>query len=1094
MTINQRVSLWRVALVVVALLKASAVFGQTCNPNTASSFTSWSGNGDTVTDTATGLIWQRCAYGQGWNGSTCGGTAFTAAWAAAVTGAPSGWRLPNVKELESIVERQCAAPAMNTAAFPAAPSVNFWSSTPGWAVSFNDGSVLSGQAAGAGMAVRYVQGGNSFAAFDAGPGAATNCSPNVPQDRTAAQLVVNADDTVTDQTTGLTWRRCAEGMTYAGGRCSSVSTYNTYSWQQALAVPAQSGNAGWRVPNVKELESLVDRSCANPAVSGGRFPDQPAVDFWSSTPGWAVSFNDGSVLSGQTYSAAKAVRLVKDGASAAASTTGAGGAGLCTTQAPSDFRLTNWVENADSTLFDSGTGLTWERCVRGQTWSAAVGACTGLPVELSWSNAVLQANVAMYRGRADWRVPNVKELESIVDRRCSSPALNPDLFRGNQETMTWSSTPGWALNMADGSVLSGQAASTTMAVRWVRGGSKSAGFDARFGTVPGAVVAGPDLRNTDIVNPSFLLPSNPGQKLMFITHGWRSSTGDSQSLVDTMNWPLVMLKQACARLLATPSYTGAVSRSQLGVTGACETPQWRVVAFNWAPLAYGGLDRLPHFAYGEAAHLGELVGKEIVKASTKYSFVHLIAHSAGSKLVHEMARVLRLDGVSTPKIHTTFLDAFCPNPSNCDYGSNSDWAEQYFDDHPVIYGENRDTATTLCNAANFNLSNTYLETPSSNPLVLWAARHGWPYQCYVDSASTGAVSDPGFNVACLGKAAGNVGYGLSYVGSGATDVLGFINGRRLSYPKGSLQTQSVLFTFSVQQQACNSSAFAAAVAGVSATVGSAISWINTVVGAGVPSPTSTCASPAFMPPSNAGSTPVTLGTCLTSTIKSAPGLKAADSENLAAWSALTVATGRRTNQLRFSLQFTAPADGVLTVYVDEQQVYRTTHAVRGDGVYDTGFFDVPAMERGAHTVSFRLDALEMAQAAVVVSALQVGAVALCDLDVDGDGAMTVARDGALLLRYLMGFRGEALTAGLGISDLNAAQAITDYVGSAVQFDVFGRSSSAPLATTDGLVLLRLMLGMSDDALLSGIAVPSGALFATSSAVRSNVNGKCGTRF
>ncbi len=329
---------WLRLALCVSVLTAGGALAQTCNPNAASSFTAWSGSGDTVTDSSTGLIWQRCAAGQSFNGGTCIGTANTATWAAAVTGAALGWRLPNVKELESIVERRCATPAMNTATFPASPSVNFWSSTPGWAVSFNDGSALSGQMASTGMAVRYVQGGNAFAAFDAGPGAATNCSPNVPQDRTPAQLVVNADDTVTDQTTGLTWRRCAEGMIYAGGRCSSISTYNTYSWSQALAVPELLGNAGWRVPNVKELESLVDRSCANPAISGGSFPDQPAVDFWSSTPGWAVSFNDGSVLSGQTYSAAKAVRLVKDGASAAESfTTGAGGAGLCTTQAPSDF-------------------------------------------------------------------------------------------------------------------------------------------------------------------------------------------------------------------------------------------------------------------------------------------------------------------------------------------------------------------------------------------------------------------------------------------------------------------------------------------------------------------------------------------------------------------------------------------------------------------------------------------------------------------------------------------------------------------------------------------------------------------------------------
>ena len=81
MTMNLRVSLWRVPLIGLAFLGASAVIAQTCNPNTQSSFTSWTGNGDNVTDTATGLVWQRCAYGQGWNGSTCSGTAFTSAWA-----------------------------------------------------------------------------------------------------------------------------------------------------------------------------------------------------------------------------------------------------------------------------------------------------------------------------------------------------------------------------------------------------------------------------------------------------------------------------------------------------------------------------------------------------------------------------------------------------------------------------------------------------------------------------------------------------------------------------------------------------------------------------------------------------------------------------------------------------------------------------------------------------------------------------------------------------------------------------------------------------------------------------------------------------
>ena len=124
--------------------------------------------------------------------------------------------------------------------------------------------------------------------------------------------------------------------------------------------------------------------------------------------------------------------------------------------------------------------------------------------------------------------------------------------------------------------------------------------------------------------------------------------------------------------------------------------------------------------------------------------------------------------------------------------------------------------------------------------------------------------------------------------------------------------------------------------------------------------------------------------------------------------------------------------------------------------------------------------------------MQLAGTAVCDLD--GDGATTLPRDGVLLLRYLMGFRDSALTAGLGIPDANAAQAIADYVGTAAQYDVFGRSPGTPSATLDGSVLLRLMTGSADDALLNGVAPPAAAPFATSAAVRANVNNKCGTRF
>ena len=835
-------SLKQWAVVFVGTLLFGMASAQTCNSNIVSSFTSWSGNGSTLTDNTTGLIWQRCASGQSWTGSSCAGTATTSAWAAAVSGAPAGWRLPNVKELESMVERRCASPAVDAGAFPGMPSVSFWSSTPGWAVSFSDGSVGSGQNVATAMAVRYVQGGNAASDFDAGPGVSTSCVGNVPLDRVVSQLVVNVDDTVTDQTTRLTWRRCAEGMTFGAGRCTT-GTLASLNWQQATELSLVPANAvdGWRVPNVKELESLVDRSCANPAVNGGRFPDQPAVDFWSSTPGWAVSLNDGSVLSGQTLANAKAVRMVKGGAGATAYTPGSAGSGACTTQAPADFKRREWVENTDQTLYDARTGLTWDRCVLGQSWSTAANGCVGTPETLSWSAAHFRANGAIFLSSNGWRVPNVKELESIVDRRCALPALNPEFFRGNKETLTWSSTPGWAVNMADGSVVSGQSATFGMSVRLVRGGKDASAFDAAKGQVPGAVLGGPPLGVTEVAaNIALLAPTAANQRLIFVTHGWNA---------DSSTWASEMTRILCIRLGATVNSGLLATSGQSGVSHYCQTPQWRVVAYNWKGLAFDGLDKLPWHALSNARDIGERLGKAINSAGTRYEFVHLMGHSAGSNLIHEFGRQLKLADANTPKIQATFLDAFCGYSDRCDYGFWSDWAESYYDNHEVFPGEGTQTRMNLCNASNFDLSRTYplAEEPGylailadgvfSGPIGVSAAtvrawgsvlqaRHAWPYRYYVGSAAVGVTPAQDFNMTCLKQQAGSPGFGLSYFSYPGTPSA-FINARKAStaYPNGpygSLFTQGDDGGFGGQSAVCGAGNSGPILSTLSA-VGSAVS-------------------------------------------------------------------------------------------------------------------------------------------------------------------------------------------------------------------------------------------------------------------------------
>lgn len=113
-------------------------------------FTAINGGGE-VKDTVTGLIWQRCAIGQVWNQNTCSAPieAKTFTWHEALKEAKAlgnGYRLPNIRELHSIVEPRCHKPSINSTVFPNTVSGTFWSSTPvgysagaGWYVDFNTG-------------------------------------------------------------------------------------------------------------------------------------------------------------------------------------------------------------------------------------------------------------------------------------------------------------------------------------------------------------------------------------------------------------------------------------------------------------------------------------------------------------------------------------------------------------------------------------------------------------------------------------------------------------------------------------------------------------------------------------------------------------------------------------------------------------------------------------------------------------------------------------------------------------------------------------------------------------------------------------------
>ena len=67
-------------------------------------------------------------------------------------------------------------------------------------------------------------------------------------------------------------------------------------------------------------------------------------------------------------------------------------------------------------------------------------------------------------------------------------------------------------------------------------------------------------------------------------------------------------------------------------------------------------------------------------------------------------------------------------------------------------------------------------------------------------------------------------------------------------------------------------------------------------------------------------------------------------------------------------------------------------------------------------------------------------------------------------------------------------------GALAEFDLLGRTTPAPTPTQDGLILTRIMLGVPDTALLTGIGLPAGAQFNSASLIRGNVNAVFGTSY
>lgn len=263
------------------------------------------------------------------------------------------------------------------------------------------------------------------------------------------RFVDNADGTVTDALTGLQWLKNADckGSSYpvydVGG-----TPYGYVDWDDALGFVASvntgvasacaAGHSDWRLPNVNELHTLLG---ATPNATG--LP-QPGVftnvaqfhEYWTSTYRWTISVS-GTVASYapsrfawvwpvRTDPAVPAppAAVPRTGLALCYSPAGTGTIPCAGTGQDADLaRGVAWpeprfVDRGDGSIEDHLTGLVWlanANCFGAVDWLPALSAANGLA-----SGACGLSDGSL---PGDWRLPNRKELHSLVDYSQTLPMI-----------------------------------------------------------------------------------------------------------------------------------------------------------------------------------------------------------------------------------------------------------------------------------------------------------------------------------------------------------------------------------------------------------------------------------------------------------------------------------------------------------------------------------------------------------------------------------------------------------------------------------------------------------------------------------------------
>jgi hypothetical protein len=399
--------------------------------------------------------------------------------------------------------------------------------------------------------------------------------------------------------------------------------------------------------------------------------------------------------------------------------------------------------------------------------------------------------------------------------------------------------------------------------------------------------------------------------LVLTVHGWKANSED---------WPEKMVESIKSSIQANKSSNQNID--------------WTIGALDWGVEAaitdYTSTHvNLPMDAYANAEAIGKGLAKAIAAVGT-YDYVHLIAHSAGSNVIHVATQWLRVNkNIKQPKIHLTFLDAYHPDPDNSTYGLSADWAEQYVDRSKLDYIYSvLGTDAILPNAFNFDITN-WSARPSC-PADVWRwmpCVHRWPYEWYQDSVNSSSSTTPYL-----------FGYSRS-IESGQPSLPG----------QNSFFKPGALCTLENTTSDC------------------------------LPTISDTGTTIKFLPEAVV----TTTSSFVKNVYKSATGLVSyvkGDVINLLTgspvWITLELDLPMDISALQFDYQFGGAGEALLAVYIDNQRVYAADQR-NGTGMMNrAGPFSVGVFSAGKHFLSFRLDNFDGPQSSIDLSGITIGHFAL----------------------------------------------------------------------------------------------------------------------